>query len=98
MHVGDPYNALATYKTKGCQLYNNCNILITTWPITLKLRMHVGTHPAMSHLVTFGYMSHLAICHIWGATARAHVQGNDVPDLENGWNDRAQTWYIDGIG
>ena len=35
------------------------------------------------------------MCHSWGATARAHVPGNDVPDLENGWTDRAQTWYID---
>ena len=35
------------------------------------------------------------ICLSWGATARAHVQGNDVPDLENGWTDRAQTWYAD---
>ena len=35
------------------------------------------------------------MCHSWGATARAHVQGNDVPDLENSWTDRAQTWYID---
>ena len=36
------------------------------------------------------------MCHSWGATARAHVQVNDVPDLENGWTDCAQTWYIDG--
>ena len=35
------------------------------------------------------------MCLSWGATARAHVQGNDVQDLENGWTDRAQTWYID---
>ena len=33
------------------------------------------------------------MCHSWGATARAHVQGNDVPDLENGWTDCAQIWY-----
>ena len=35
------------------------------------------------------------MCHSWGATARAHVQGSDVPDLGNGWTDRAQAWYID---
>ena len=42
-------NARATCKTKGCQLCNNCNILVTTWRITLKIRMHirVGSHPAM---------------------------------------------------
>ena len=34
------------------------------------------------------------MCHSWGATARAHVQGNDVPDLENGWTDCAQIWYM----
>ena len=38
----------------------------------------------------------VSMCHSWGATARAHVQGNDVPDLENSWTDCAQTWYIDG--
>ena len=38
-------NARATCKTKGCQLCNNYDILVTTWPIALKLRMHVGTHP-----------------------------------------------------
>ena len=37
------------------------------------------------------------MCHSWGAsaTARAHVQDNDAPDLENGWTDCSQTWYID---
>ena len=34
------------------------------------------------------------MCRSWGATARAHVQGSDVSDLENGWIDRAQTWYV----
>ena len=37
----------------------------------------------------------ISISTSWGATARAHVQGNDVPDLENGWTDCAQIWYID---
>ena len=32
----------------------------------------------------------------WGANALAPVQGNDVPDLENGWTNRAQTWHTDG--
>ena len=36
------------------------------------------------------------MCHIWDGTARAHVQGNDVPDLENGWTDCAQIWYTVG--
>ena len=50
-----------------------CNILVTTWPITLKLRMHLGTHPAM-HL----YVSQLG-CDCTCARARramfhVHVQ------------------------
>ena len=34
------------------------------------------------------------MCHNWGATARAHVQGS-FPDLENGWTDCVQIWYFD---
>ena len=75
MHI-----ARATCKTKGCQLCNNCNILVTTWPITLKLGMHVGTHPAI-----YIYVSQL------GCDSRTQVQGNDVADLENGWINRAKT-------
>ena len=79
-------NTRVTCKTKGCQLCNNCNILVTTGPITLKLRMHVGTHPAMYvSCVTVGVRLHVRTC-------KATV----VPDLENGWTDRAQIWYIDG--
>ena len=33
-----------------------------------------------------------------GVTARAPVQGNGVPNLESGWTDLAQTWYIDRDG
>ena len=32
------------------------------------------------------------MCQIWGAVARAHVQGL-IPDLEDGWTDCAQIWY-----
>ena len=64
------HNELATCKTKGCQLCYNCNILVTTWPITLKLRMHLGTHPAR----------YLCMCHSWGATARAlQIYPSSVP-------------------
>ena len=70
---------------KGCQLGNNCNILLTTWPITLKLRIHVGTHPAIHLCVTVGVRLQVRTC-------KATV----VQDLENDWTDRAQTWYIDG--
>ena len=38
---------VATCKTKGCQLDNNYDNSVITGPITLKLRMHVGTHLAM---------------------------------------------------
>ena len=41
-------NTRATYKTKGCQLGKSYDNSIITGPITLKLRMHVGTHISMS--------------------------------------------------
>ena len=52
---------------------------------------HKCSHPP-------GNVSLRATVGVPGATARAHVQGNDVPDVENGWTDRAQTWYIEGTG
>ena len=76
-------NARTTCKAKGCQLCNNCNILVTTWPITLKLRTHVGTPGNVYLCVTVGVRLHVR-------TSKATI----VPDLENGWTDRAQTWYI----
>ena len=47
--------------------------------------MHVGTHPAIYICATVGMRLHVRTC-------KAMV----VPDLENGWTDRAQTFYIDG--
>ena len=76
-------NACVTCKTIGYQLCNNCNILVTTWPITLKICMHVGTHPAMYlyvSTVTVGVRLHENMC-------KATV----VRFLENGWTKHAQT-------
>ena len=62
MHVMTP-NARATWNTKWCQLCNNSNILVTTWPITLKLRMHVWHPPGNASLcVTVGVRLHVRTC------------------------------------
>ena len=51
MHVGEPlciYVPRAKRRGVSYVIIANCNISVTTWPITsLKLRTHVGTHPAM---------------------------------------------------
>ena len=66
MHVDDPKCTYsATCQTEGCQLCNNFNILVTTWPITLRLRMYVGTHDPPSNVslyVTVGVRLHVRTC------------------------------------
>ena len=36
------------------------------------------------------------MCHSWVLLLVRTCQATVAPDLENGWTDRAQTWYIDG--
>ena len=49
-------NARATCKTKGCQLCNNYDNSVITGPITMNLRLHVGTHTTMYfHVSQLGY-------------------------------------------
>ena len=85
-------NARATCKTKGYQLCNYCNILVTTWPITLKTS-HTCRHPPgnASLCGTVGVRLHERTC-----KASNVPRTCNVPDIENGWTNCAQTWYIDG--
>ena len=63
-------------KRKGCQLCNNYNNSVITRPIALKLRMHVGTHPAMYPCVTVVVRLHVCTC-----------KTTIFADIENGGTD-----------